>query len=67
MDMAATRQMLAILTSQSRCEASHAAAQCRWLNIVGFQHCVEYCGVFLDDDYVAFVMGLAEAPSELVI
>ncbi|CAE7399410.1 unnamed protein product, partial [Symbiodinium sp. CCMP2592] len=35
-------------------------AATRWLNVVGFQHCVEYWGVFLDDDYVAFVMGLAE-------
>ncbi|CAJ1332986.1 unnamed protein product [Effrenium voratum] len=35
-------------------------AATRWLNLVGFQHCVDFAGVFLDDDYISFVMGLAE-------
>lgn len=33
----------------------------RWLNAVGFKHCVDFAGVFRDEDYIAFVMGLAEA------
>ncbi|CAK9108595.1 Calcium-dependent protein kinase 1 (OsCDPK1) (OsCPK1) [Durusdinium trenchii] len=35
-------------------------AATRWLNLVGFQHCIDFRGVFRDEDYIAFVMGLAE-------
>lgn len=35
-------------------------AATRWLNAVGFKHCVDFAGVFRDEDYIAFVMGLAE-------
>lgn len=35
-------------------------AATRWLNLVGFKHCVDFAGVFRDEDYIAFVMGLAE-------
>ena len=40
---------------------SHAQSRARWLNLVGFKHCVDFAGVFRDEDYIAFVMGLAEA------
>mmetsp|Transcript_52622 Transcript_52622/g.112542 ORF Transcript_52622/g.112542 Transcript_52622/m.112542 type:complete len:413 (-) Transcript_52622:99-1337(-) len=32
----------------------------RWLNLRDFKHCVEYFGVFLDGEYILFVMGFAE-------
>eukprot|EP00438_Fugacium_kawagutii_P028729 Skav229629 [mRNA] locus=scaffold649:135039:140211:- [translate_table: standard] len=38
-----------------------------WLNLVGFKHCVDFAGVFRDEDYIAFVMGLAEAGLECYI